>query len=371
MNKEYQLNQLRKMLMNPNQKSGLYLIDTDLNDNDLEIIIRGICGIKYIKEPLIPSRNGSSFELFVTGLSHRCESDEIKELRRFLMVANSQQKENILYSLLINMIEYLGTEKMTIIHLSGESDLKAVNHEDLYKFNEALLHHEKKVIIVCKNKTGDNSVCDPIINFISLKTETNYNKMAQIDENFVPSKEAQPEQKRVVIQNGNNPVYVGNNTGTIIIDSEIYGRSTNAGNEDEAYFSNIADHIIDALDGARVSIHVANAWFTNQRIADKLIEKYKEGLDVKVVYYKDHTNLKYGVNLDGIPCKAIRGTRGGTMHNKFCIIDNQKVITGSYNWSENAENKNDENAAVMCKYDCASDYSVEFRRLYESAENDE
>ena len=52
------------------------------------------------------------------------------------------------------------------------------------------------------------------------------------------------------------------------------------------------------------------------------------------------------------------------MHHKFCVIDNQKVITGSYNWSDNAENKNDENAAVMYDYDRASDYSVEFRELF-------
>lgn len=127
-----------------------------------------------------------------------------------------------------------------------------------------------------------------------------------------------------------------------------------------------ADQIIKYLDEARVSIHVAIAWFTNQRIADKLVEKKKEGLDVKVVYFKDYTNCKFGVDLDNIPFKAICGTRGGIMHNKFCVIDNQKVITGSYNWSENAENKNDENATVVYDNDIASYYSVEFRRLFES-----
>lgn len=133
----------------------------------------------------------------------------------------------------------------------------------------------------------------------------------------------------------------------------------------DAYFDNIANQVINDLDQARVSIHVAMAWFTNQRIADKLIEKFHEGLDVKVVSFKDHTNAKFGVNLDDIPHKEIRGTRGGTMHHKFCVIDNQKVITGSYNWSDNAENKNDENAAVMYDNDRASDYSVTFRGLFQ------
>lgn len=134
----------------------------------------------------------------------------------------------------------------------------------------------------------------------------------------------------------------------------------------DAYFNHIEDEIIKQLDKARVSIHVCIAWFTNQRIADKLVEKRQQGLDVKVVFYNDHTNSKFGVNLKGIPFKAVRGSRGGLMHNKYCIIDNQIVITGSYNWSEKAENKNDENAAVM--YDCerASDYSVEFRKMLDS-----
>ncbi len=132
----------------------------------------------------------------------------------------------------------------------------------------------------------------------------------------------------------------------------------------DAYFDQIEKQVLNDLDGARVSIYVAMAWFTNQRIADKLIEKFNEGLDVKVVSYDDYTNAKFGVNIESIPHKTIRGTRGGTMHDKFCVIDNQKVLTGSYNWSLNAENKNDENVTVIYDDTRASDYSVEFRRLF-------
>ena len=138
----------------------------------------------------------------------------------------------------------------------------------------------------------------------------------------------------------------------------------------EAYFENIEDQVINDLALARVSIHVAMAWFTNQRIADKLVEKYKEGLDVRVVSFDDHINAKFGVNIGDIPHREVKGTKGGKMHNKFCVIDNQKVLTGSYNWSETAENKNDENAAVLYDFDRASDYSVEFRRLFESHQGD-
>lgn len=179
------------------------------------------------------------------------------------------------------------------------------------------------------------------------------------------TEKGRPMQDRTIVQNGSNSLNVGKNMDSINLG--IVTQSIGiTGKRSVALFNNIADQIIKYLDEARVSIHVAIAWFTNQRIADKLVEKKKEGLDVKVVYFKDYTNCKFGVDLDNIPFKAICGTRGGIMHNKFCVIDNQKVITGSYNWSENAENKNDENATVVYDNDIASYYSVEFRRLFES-----
>lgn len=65
----------------------------------------------------------------------------------------------------------------------------------------------------------------------------------------------------------------------------------------------------------------------------------------------------------GIPLYKIKAQRGGVMHNQFCVIDNQVVITGSYNWSSNAEFKNDENISIIKDNNIASDYSVQFRKL--------
>lgn len=133
----------------------------------------------------------------------------------------------------------------------------------------------------------------------------------------------------------------------------------------DAYFDNLERQVINDLRGARVSILVAMAWFTNQRIADVLIEKYMEGVDVKVVSFDDYTNSKFGVDLGEIPHKKVKVPSGGIMHDKFCVIDNQKVLAGSYNWSEKAEKKNVENVPVLYDDARASDYSVEFRRLFD------
>ena len=133
--------------------------------------------------------------------------------------------------------------------------------------------------------------------------------------------------------------------------------------EINAHFLDIQNNILYELEKARVSIIVVMAWFTNKLIAEKLIEKRQEGLDVKVAIYDDGVNNKYGVNLKDIPLYRIRSKNGGIMHNKFCVIDNQVVITGSYNWTNNAEFKNEENISIIENNEIASDYSVKFRQL--------
>ncbi len=132
----------------------------------------------------------------------------------------------------------------------------------------------------------------------------------------------------------------------------------------EAHFQDIQNKILAALDLAQVSIRVVMAWFTNETLFNKLLEKAKEGIDVQIAIFDDGINKKHGVEISKLPHFLIkRGQRGGLMHNKFCVVDNQVVITGSYNWSDNAEFRNDENVTVEMDPAQATKYSVEFRRL--------
>lgn len=131
----------------------------------------------------------------------------------------------------------------------------------------------------------------------------------------------------------------------------------------DASFRENEEKVINAINNARVSILVAMAWFTNTKIKNALDRKREEGLRIELVIYKDGVNKANGVDLSKFDHVEIRGTRGGYMHNKFCVIDNQKVLTGSYNWTTNAEYKNDENVFITNDNTIASEYSVEFRRL--------
>lgn len=365
MSDKFQLEKLRRMLMNPGLESGLYLIDTDLSDSDIEIIIKGIDDCNFVKEQLMSSSTDSPLELFVTGLSCYCANDSIRELRSFLLNPNCRKRDSILYSLLINILGYFCSVSKTIFQVYGDYDLSVLIHEEINILNGALQHYPNKAIIVCKHKDFANSSYDPLIKkviFTDVLERPLHEVDAKTTQGVEPTKDMAPVQNSTVIQYGKNSLYIGNNTGTIILGSGI--TDGNSPDKNEARFDDIANKIINDLENARVSIHICMAWFTNQRIADKLIEKFKEGLDVKVISYDDHTNAKFGVNIENIPHRRIKGTKGGTMHHKFCVIDNQKVITGSYNWSENAEKKNDENAAMIYDDKFASDYSVKFRELF-------
>ena len=177
MSKDNQQEKLQKLLMNPSLKSGLYLIDTDLEDDEIEEIIKRAGGCTYIKESLVPTRMGSTFELFVIGLSHQCEGNqEINFLRSLLITADSEKKDNILYDMLILMMKHLCIGGRTIIHVYGEHDLSTLSHEDLYKIKESLTHHNDIIVVASKNKELVKRECDPIIKTLEFK-EQNYRVM--------------------------------------------------------------------------------------------------------------------------------------------------------------------------------------------------
>ena len=55
------------------------------------------------------------------------------------------------------------------------------------------------------------------------------------------------------------------------------------------------------------------------------------------------------------------------MHNKFMIVDQKILFTGSYNWSANAEDNSFENAVFIEGDDVIQKFLSDFERLWELA----
>ena len=55
------------------------------------------------------------------------------------------------------------------------------------------------------------------------------------------------------------------------------------------------------------------------------------------------------------------------MHNKFCIIDDKILVTGSYNWTNNASNYSDENIVIIDDFLTAFEFGQKFNDLKKKA----
>ena len=134
-----------------------------------------------------------------------------------------------------------------------------------------------------------------------------------------------------------------------------------------SYFEDIEKHIMSRLNSSQSSIFLAVAWFTNQLLFNSLMDALKKNIAVKILILDDILNrnefgLDFGVlSKLGAEVRFAKSDKG-TMHNKFCIIDNL-IITGSYNWTYYA-NKNSENILMTDEDSVVNSYREEFDRLF-------
>ena len=63
-----------------------------------------------------------------------------------------------------------------------------------------------------------------------------------------------------------------------------------------------------------------------------------------------------------------RLARSDKLHHKFAVIDNKKVITGSFNWSNSAAHTNDETLLAIHSTQLAKHFTREIDRLWDTAE---
>ena len=180
MNKDYQLTQLREMLENPKQQSGLYLIETDLSDDDIEFFVQKTGQFRYVKEQLIPTTEGNTFELLIVGLSHICCDNSINTLLDLFLAADKRKRDTILYSLLIRIMKHICQEERTVIHIYGKIDLLSLSIEDLCKFDAALTHHDETILVINKLKSINIPKNDTIINIKSLNNKTMDSRLGKV-----------------------------------------------------------------------------------------------------------------------------------------------------------------------------------------------
>ena len=125
----------------------------------------------------------------------------------------------------------------------------------------------------------------------------------------------------------------------------------------ENYFcpeDNCIEMLRKKLATAERSIYFATYSFTHPAIANELIIKKSEGVRVEGVIEMAGNSQLTTLQDNGI--NAVKDENRETMHNKFFIIDEEIVITGSFNPTRNADKRNDENMLVIHNEEVAGKY---------------
>lgn len=127
------------------------------------------------------------------------------------------------------------------------------------------------------------------------------------------------------------------------------------------------DALVSLIANSKKSINVAMYIFTSRDSAYALVDAAKRGVEVRVYLNNDQRNEKYSkagfLRKKGIPVKL--HDHDGLMHNKFAIIDEEIVATGSFNWTASADTRNDENLVLIKNKKASEAYKKKFDALWE------
>ncbi len=143
-------------------------------------------------------------------------------------------------------------------------------------------------------------------------------------------------------------------------------------NKVEAYFNkDILTQLLKQLAATEQSVKIAVSWFTNYVLFEKIKQMAEAGINIQLITNNDLINnggyclnlnelIQSGVNISLVEYPHL-------LHHKFVIIDNNILMTGSYNWTR-FSNKNYENMLVINDEMIVKQFCDEFDTLIESAE---
>lgn len=154
-------------------------------------------------------------------------------------------------------------------------------------------------------------------------------------------------------------------------DYEFSGVRIKVGNSEvqevsqEIIFEDIRSQIIVEIQQAKYLIWIAMAWFTDKVLYKELLSKKEQGLTIAIVLDDNQRNRNASFDISGsFPTYwvAIQSLYPNLMHDKFCIIDLQTVIHGTFNWTP-AANYNKETISIDKNRATSEKFADEFMKL--------
>jgi len=131
----------------------------------------------------------------------------------------------------------------------------------------------------------------------------------------------------------------------------------------------VASRLVPLIEGAQRTVRFMAFSFTHEALGAAVLDRAKAGVDVKGIFETRGSETEYS-ELPILYCAEVpvrQDGNPGTFHHKVFVIDGEFVITGSLNFSNNADESNDENVLVIANRDIAAQYLEEFERRWAEA----
>ncbi len=129
----------------------------------------------------------------------------------------------------------------------------------------------------------------------------------------------------------------------------------------------IRNALLEEISQAQESIRILAFVFTEPTLAEAILERHRAGVKVEAVFDDcliDSRSQYYTFRTAGI--RARRDGNQALMHHKVIIIDEETVITGSYNFTAAAELYNNEGIVIVYSERIGAEYTEEFQRLMDA-----
>src|ERR1035437_11022315 len=124
--------------------------------------------------------------------------------------------------------------------------------------------------------------------------------------------------------------------------------------------------VISEIRKASQTIDIAMYYLSSRDIAKALVQASDNNVRVRIVL--DQSQEIESASKSGYLIKQgikVRYHLGfGLMHNKFAIIDGKSLITGSFNWTLTAEERNEENLLIITDQETIEKYKERFKYLW-------
>ena len=128
--------------------------------------------------------------------------------------------------------------------------------------------------------------------------------------------------------------------------------------------------IIQQIKLATSSLKICVFTISDNDIAKEIMTAHKKGISVKIITDNDKS-FDLGSDIEQMANSGIATKIDNSpshMHHKFCIIDNDTLITGSYNWTRSAAERNQENILINKEPKVIKSYFKEFDKLWNNLE---